>query len=84
MSAGSRLRAVRSCSRACCACRLVCAALGLSACNCSWQVCAYALRQHSLGTELQGGVLTSPFMRALQLTDGTVFIVDRHGVAYTR
>ena len=52
--------------------------------HCSWQVCAYALRQHSLGTELQGGVLTSPFMRALQLVDGTVFIVDKHGVAYTR
>ena len=74
---------MRSYLRACCACRLVCAVLGLSA-TVLWQVCAYALRQHSLGTELQGGVLTSPFMRALQLADGTVVIVDKHGVAYTR
>jgi hypothetical protein len=44
------------------------------------QVCAYALRQHSLEQELQGGVLVSPFMRALQLADGTLCVMDKGGV----
>jgi hypothetical protein len=44
------------------------------------QVCAYALRQSALS----GGVGVSPFMRALQLTDGTVSVLDQQAVAISR
>ena len=48
------------------------------------QVCAYALGQHRLDQELRDGVLLSPFMRALQLADGTVSVVDRDGEYFRR
>ncbi|KAG8457171.1 hypothetical protein KFE25_004388 [Diacronema lutheri] len=47
-------------------------------------VCAYALRQSALGEELQGGVGVSPFMRAIQLTDGTVSVLDPKAIAVSR
>jgi len=52
--------------------------------NTTYWVCAYALRQHALGLELAGGVEVSPFMRALQLTQGTVSVVDKMGYYFTR
>jgi hypothetical protein len=48
------------------------------------QVCAYALRQSALDEELAGGVGVSPFMRAIQLTDGTVSVLDPNAVAISR
>jgi hypothetical protein len=48
------------------------------------QVCAYANNQHQLGTELGGGVETSPFVRALSIAEGTLTIVDRAACVFTR
>lgn len=47
-------------------------------------VCAYALRQSALGDELRGGVGVSPFVRAIQLCDGTVSVLDRGAIATSR
>lgn len=61
-------------------------------------VCAYALRQHALDTELPATAEShgaaaateahsldrSPFARALALTKGTVSIVDREGIVFQR
>ncbi|KAG8457161.1 hypothetical protein KFE25_004378 [Diacronema lutheri] len=47
-------------------------------------VCAYALRQSALDDELDGGVGVSPFMRAIQLCDGTISVLDGKAIAISR
>jgi hypothetical protein len=47
-------------------------------------VCAFANNQHQIGEELQGGVESSPFVRAIAMADRMVTIVDPDGVVFTR
>jgi hypothetical protein len=47
-------------------------------------VCAYANNQHDVGAELSGSVLTSSFVRAIYMSDGTLTIADANGTVLTR
>jgi hypothetical protein len=47
-------------------------------------VCAYAISQHSIGAELDGGVMASPFVRALLLADSMVTVTDADAIVLTR
>ncbi|KAG8458805.1 hypothetical protein KFE25_005232 [Diacronema lutheri] len=47
-------------------------------------VSAFALRHGAVREEMEGGMGASPFMRALQLTDGMISVLDRRAVAISR
>ncbi|CAB9519843.1 expressed unknown protein [Seminavis robusta] len=51
----------------------------------SYWVCAYAINQHQLGSELADpNPKHSPFFKAMQSAVGTVSVLDRRGITYKR
>ena len=49
------------------------------------QVCAYANNQHKLDAEISGGNLAdTSFALAMQISKGTVSLVDKNGESWSR
>ena len=50
----------------------------------TYWICAYSLNQHKLKNEMGDSLVTTPFFKAMQLTKGTLSVLDGRATCYNR